>query len=769
MSTITAAIENAIERIVPLVSKVSRREWITRAAIFALCALSSRICLLDAISPFGPALFAAAWSLGYSPAFALLGVAVEALTAPEQVLPGLTGVFLFFIAATIYKTMRKRVVRHELLLIFLLSQCVTIPLFRLGSLYEAFMGTLETLMAFTLQFVFYRALSLGKPGMRSQLAEEEFLGLCVLAGTLVLGLANLTIYDFSLASIVAVVMTLLAGFFGGAATGTATAVSMGLTLAAGGTPLAFVGALAACGLAAGALRRLTRVGVAFGFVLAEAIVVFYTASNALPMRDALVGAAIFMILPGKLIAPVGRMLDARRRREFRERSALKRIRAHIEQRLTGLAEVFRDMAKLFPASGAVRPERPEVDEIVARCVGGVCDGCAHMDRCWYGELETAEILLTTLDEYRRKGAVKRPPEMAGCERLDALMRVLDLSFDEYLSRIGAQKSAERSQSFLGRQMDSVAKVVGGLAANLDFDIHFDEPMEHSILQKLNEAGMRVKEVSAQIVGINTEIHIVYAGKDDKASRARLQSAVSRAAAHRMRLVAVNRLNKNALEAIFTDALDFEVEVGTAAKTKPGGSVSGDSFGVQQLADGRLVVVLSDGMGSGEAAARESRATVSLFTGLYAAGFDRESVLETINKLLILRGGETYATVDAVLIHRASGKAEFIKFGAVPSVLVKEGRSIRIASESLPIGIVEAAKPEVFMRMLSQEDQIVLMSDGVWDVLPEDAPVFTDCLRMESAQAAADALLMAAVMAGGSDDKSVIVVRLRNVGVKAKIA
>ncbi len=769
MSTITAAIENAIERITPLVSKVSRREWVSRAVILALCALTSRICLLDAISPFGPALFAAAWSLSYSPLFALLGVAIGALTASEEVLPGIAGILIFFVAATVYKTLRKRVVRHELLLIFLLSLCATIPLFRLGELYDAFMGTLEALMAFSLYFIFYRALSLGKPNMRAQLAEEEFLGLCVMAGTLVLGLANMTIYDFSLASIVAVVMTLLAGFFGGAASGTAAAVSMGLTLAAGGAELAFVGALAACGLTAGALRRLTRVGVAFGFVLAEAIVVFYTASNALPMRDALMGAALFLVLPGKLIAPVGRMLDARRRREFRERSALKRMRTHIEARLSGLAEVFHDMAKLFPSSGAVRPERPEVDEIVARCVGGVCDGCAYMDRCWYGELETAEILLSALDEYRLKGAVKRPVELAGCERLDALMRILDLSFDEYLSRIGAQKSAERSQSFLGRQMDSVANVVGSLAENINFDIRFDEPMEHSILLKLNEAGLRVKEVSAQIVGVNTEIHIVFAGKDDKSTRTRLQSAVSRAAAHRMRLVSVNRIGKNALEATFTDALDFEVEIGNAGKTKPGGQISGDSFGVQQLSDGRMVVVLSDGMGSGEAAAQESRATVSLFTGLYAAGFDRESVLETINKLLILRGGETYATVDAVLIHRASGKAEFIKFGAVPSVLVKEGRSIRIASESLPIGIVEAAKPEVFMRMLSEKDQIVLMSDGVWDVLPEDAAVFTDCLRMESAQAAADALLMAAEMAGGSDDKSVIVVRLRNVGVKAKIA
>ncbi len=769
MSTFAAALENVIERITPLVSKVSRREWISRAVIFTLCALTSRICLLDAISPFGPALFAAAWSLNYSPLFALLGVVVGALTAPAQVLPGIAGTMLFFIAATVYKTLRKRVIRHEMLLIFLLSLCAAIPLFRLGALYDAFMGTLEALMAFTLYFIFYRALSLGKPKMRGQVAEEEFLGLCVLAGTLVLGLANMTVYDFSLASIVAVTMTLLAGFFGGAASGTAAAVSMGLTLAAGGAQLAFVGALAACGLAAGALRRLTRLGVALGFVLAEAIVVFYTASNALPMRDAFIGAALFLVLPGKLISPVGRMLDARRRREFRERSALKRIRAHIETRLSGLAEVFHDMAKLFPSSGAVRPERLEVDEIVARCVGGVCGGCAYMQHCWYGEMETAEILLAALDEYRLKGAVKRPPEMANCERLDALMRVLDLSFDEYLSRIGAQMSAANSQGFLGRQMDSVANVVGGLAANLDFDIHFDEPMEHSILLRLNELGVRAKEVSAQIVGLNTEVHIVFVGKDDKPTRTRLQNAVSHAALHRMRLVSINRAGKNALEATFTDALDFEVEVGKAAKTKSGGAISGDSFGVQQLADGRCVIVLSDGMGSGETAARESRATVSLFTGLYAAGFDRESVLETINKLLILRGGETYATVDAVLIHRVSGKVEFIKFGAVPSVLVKEGRSIRIASESLPIGIVEAAKPEVFMRMLSEEDQIVLMSDGVWDVLPEDAAVFTDCLRMESAQAAADALLLAAELAGGDDDKSVIVVRLKNVGVKAKIA
>jgi len=51
------------------------------------------------------------------------------------------------------------------------------------------------------------------------------------------------------------------------------------------------------------------------------------------------------------------------------------------------------------------------------------------------------------------------------------------------------------------------------------------------------------------------------------------------------------------------------EAGMAKMAKRGSAVSGDSVAARELVDGRLAVVLSDGMGAGTRAAVESKATV----------------------------------------------------------------------------------------------------------------------------------------------------------------
>ena len=72
----------------------------------------------------------------------------------------------------------------------------------------------------------------------------------------------------------------------------------------------------------------------------------------------------------------------------------------------------------------------------------------------------------------------------------------------------------------------------------------------------------------------------------------------------------------------------EVTVGAAVETKSGSSASGDSWQMMRLAPGKTAVVLSDGMGSGEEAKRQSQTTVKLLEQLLLGGADHQLALET---------------------------------------------------------------------------------------------------------------------------------------------
>ena len=68
---------------------------------------------------------------------------------------------------------------------------------------------------------------------------------------------------------------------------------------------------------------------------------------------------------------------------------------------------------------------------------------------------------------------------------------------------------------------------------------------------------------------------------------------------------------------------FVIDTAVVALPKSGAKVSGDAHSVAELSDGRILMLLSDGMGSGERARKESNSAVELIEDLYRAGFEGE--------------------------------------------------------------------------------------------------------------------------------------------------
>ena len=92
--------------------------------------------------------------------------------------------------------------------------------------------------------------------------------------------------------------------------------------------------------------------------------------------------------------------------------------------------------------------------------------------------------------------------------------------------------------------------------------------------------------------------------------------------------------------------------------------------------------LSDGMGSGETAARESKQVVELTEQLLETGFSPRAALKLVNTVLLLAGPEQHpATLDLSCIDLHTGVLEAMKLGAVPTFIIgEEGVEIMEAGE-----------------------------------------------------------------------------------------
>ncbi len=206
---------------------------------------------------------------------------------------------------------------------------------------------------------------------------------------------------------------------------------------------------------------------------------------------------------------------------------------------------------------------------------------------------------------------------------------------------------------------------------------------------------------------------------------------------------------------------YEIRIGAAACPKEGNVETGDSMGMRE-AGGNLLLMLSDGMGTGAAAHRESAAAVALLGDLLSVGFALTDALECVNRMLLLRNqNDMYATLDAAVIDLKTGSAQFVKFGAPPSYLLRDGKVLTLYAEAMPIGIMKDARPAVQNTALKHGDTLVLMTDGASDALGTDlfASMLEKVCAANTADDAADALLRCAREKSGGDDISIIVARI----------
>ena len=170
---------------------------------------------------------------------------------------------------------------------------------------------------------------------------------------------------------------------------------------------------------------------------------------------------------------------------------------------------------------------------------------------------------------------------------------------------------------------------------------------------------------------------------------------------------------------FAEDVSYQVLYGTARLTREEEKVSGDNYICRQEDGGRFVMCLSDGMGSGMEACRESETVVELLEQFMESGFSQETAAKMVNSALVLKGEEgMFSTVDICAVDLYTGICNFLKAGAASTFIKRDHWVESITSESLAAGLVQQIDFETASRKLYHGDYLIMMTDGVLDALPD---------------------------------------------------
>lgn len=213
---------------------------------------------------------------------------------------------------------------------------------------------------------------------------------------------------------------------------------------------------------------------------------------------------------------------------------------------------------------------------------------------------------------------------------------------------------------------------------------------------------------------------------------------------------------------------YKISVGIAKCTKSDSIITGDNFTSTKLSDGKYLLGISDGMGSGEKASQKSKKVITTLENLLNTGFEKKSAVDIVNSALITDNEEIFATLDASIINLEDGSAEFIKVSSCPTYIKKENKVDMIQTAGLPIGILENMEADLYGKNLETGDLVIMVSDGIIDANTQYEPKelwiteLLKAIKTENPQRLADIILQEAIdnnLGVAKDDMTVLVAKI----------
>lgn len=225
----------------------------------------------------------------------------------------------------------------------------------------------------------------------------------------------------------------------------------------------------------------------------------------------------------------------------------------------------------------------------------------------------------------------------------------------------------------------------------------------------------------------------------------------------------NIITRNTGTFRFVEEGKYRMLFGAARQPKAGEEISGDNYTFREGLPQKIVMSLSDGMGSGAAASEDSGKVIELTEQLLETGFSARSALKLVNTVLLLAGTEQNpATLDLCCVDLMDGVMEAMKLGAVPTFLKgRDGTEILEGGE-LPMGVSKTIEPVLLSRKLWDNERIIMVSDGVLEAMPgeskeESMREFLDGIAAGNPQEMAERILEFALSVGeAGDDMTVLV-------------
>ena len=691
--------------------------------LYAISFLVSMVGFDKELTPFGLAIFAAACSNKIPVSILYIAVLIG-----TTISFGLNGTLTFLLSSLLFIAMilifRPRLQTPEKSERQKLGIYIAVSAFLVQAskmLFTTFLvyDLIASIMLGIITYIFYKIFAnsiivINQYGIKKAFSIEEVMGASLLVSIALCAFSKLHIFGLSITNIFSIMLVLFLGWKNGMLVGGTGGITIGIVLGIiNSTSPVLVASYAISGMLAGILNKLGKIGVIIGFCIGNAILTYVATGNTVPIitiREILIASLGLLLIPKEVKIDITEIVN--------QTKCLPTTAGVIEEKektankLNSVSDTILQIAKSYDASAKDTLDEAIEDDSKKSFKEEALNNLEDIeDNLLYEDilLNENDILEETYKILEQRGEINT----------EELINILE--------KINNYKLVAESA---GTAPEQIVKVL-----NSTYRIN-----KLNTIWKHKEASNK-KVLANQLGGVSKVISSL---ADDIKTEEKMEETSKK----------------------------YKLIIGVAEATKNKSEVSGDSNIRTKLHDGKYMLAISDGMGTGQKAKKSSSTVIQMLKRLLTTGFDNDISIGLINSAVNLNSNEeTYATIDISIVDLSNGNIEFVKNGACPTFIKSEKKVEVIKAVSFPAGVFDKIDLVVYDKDLKENDIIVMCSDGILESNTEYKnkelwlKELLENIQTKEVQKISEIILQEAIDNGfgiAKDDMTVIVAKLASI-------
>ena len=584
--------------------------------------------------------------------------------------------------------------------------------------------------------VFFFSLAVIKNlGIKRVFTAEEMIGTVAVLAIAVSVFSKVTIFEMSISNIIVIFAIMVLGWKSGILVGATSGIVAGFVMSlVQNADFSLVLFLGVSGIFSGLLSKFGKIGVIVGFVVGNVFLHYLSPENinlVITFREIFISSVFLLLIPRNIKLELEDLIGNTKLLDNKGEIRLE----DKEKIIRKLNELYKNLESVFPKEEVVPQNNidrfEKFREIFLDNLEEIKENIFYDDlvnedsnivKDIFNESEKEDIILeeNLVEIFKKNNNYIVVEDQTIKDNLKDIIIIINRSLKMLQMENIKVQETKKTKKLTEKIQTEISKTIEN-TANSIFEKKENkfEKKEKELKTIFNGKNIPVKNTFIRRVKngkyiVELEMDTLDNSLREKGKITNIADIISKFLGSKMAFQKDRRnIEKNEYVQTYSSEDKYIMQVGSSKISKDDSMLSGDSNLQMRLDDGKYILAISDGMGTGELARENSRLVVKKLKSLLENGFEKEESLELINNSLSLKAKEDeYATLDICILDLFEGSLSIIKNGAC-NTYIKNKKNISIVkSNEMPIGVGMNINLLEKNIPVSDGDIILMCSDGL---------------------------------------------------------